>query len=220
MRRWIPCLVLLLACDDADYAPRLDLDGPQGVAIAPGPWRLQIFAEGTPAAFARVDDGAFAPVVLAPVGDGWAGLLPAAPVGARVSYFARDGAALEPPEGERQPRSFTVAATAPGPVAPPAPCRLAFRWPIDGLEVTALADGAPQAGIQLVVVVDSNLADGQAARLGVVVDGDEVESYSGAAGAGVVAFDAVTIPEGEIALIAEATVAGGDACAARVTVSR
>lgn len=219
MLRWLP-LLLLFACDDAEYQPRLDLDGPQGQAVAPGPWRVQVFAESTPSVFARVDEGAFEAVPLSQTRDGWAGLLPSVPVGGRVSYYTRSGGALLPPEGEAQPRAFSVVAAGPGPVAPPLPCTLSFRWPVEGLEITPLADGAPQAGIQLIVVVDTNLADGFAARLGVVVDDEEVDSYSGVAGIGVVAFDAVTIPEGTVELIAEATVPGGDACAARIKVLR
>lgn len=230
MRRWIPrralnlaaCLATLagVGCDDAGDAARLDLDAPQGRATAPGPWRVLVFGSAAPQVFARVDDGTFEPVALGRVGDGWAGRLPDAPVGSTVGYYARAGAVQVPATGEAAPRTFVVQPATAAPVAPPAPCQLAFRWPIDGLQITDLADGAPQVGVQLVVVVSTNLADGAAARLGVQVDGAEVASYSGVAGAGVVAFDAVTVPAGESALIAEATVPGADACAAQIRVSR
>jgi hypothetical protein len=208
-------LLLLLACDDP--APLvIDLDGPRGTVNAPGPWPVRVFAGGEPATLrVAVGAGDFTSVALAlDAQGGYVGRLPDAPVGSVLRYYAVVAGRSEPdPERARQVEVRPTGVLADP--APPAACRLAFRWPTDGLILDSSDDGAPQAGVQITVVVDTNLVDGTAARLDVGGRG-----YSAAAGAGVLGFSGVTLPEGRVALVVEATPAGGRPCDAAIEVER
>ncbi len=140
------------------------------------------------------------------------GLLPDAPPGSVLRYHATVGGRNEPAPGHAR-RVEVRPPRAPVDPAPPSACRLAFRWPTNGLTLDAQDDAAPQAGVQVTVVVDTNLADGAAARLDVGGRG-----YSNVAGAGVVGFAGVTLPAGMVALVAEATPIGGIPCQAVIEV--
>ncbi|MGK0358567.1 MAG: hypothetical protein ACI9U2_000856 [Bradymonadia bacterium] len=207
------------ACDDPSTLGVIDLDGPRGSIDGPGPWPVTVYA-GSAGRGAQVewqvDDGPSQSVLLiAARDDVMVGLLPDAPAGSTLRYFARlaDGR-IEP---QAQPRSVRILAR-PMVAATPTPCRLAFRWPIDGLRLTRFADAAPQAGVQLTAVLETNQADGEAARLAVASDANAVD-YSGQVGAGVVAFDAVLLRVGANTLVAEATAPGGEACQAEIMVT-
>lgn len=214
-------LIALWGCAEPTPAP-IDLDGPRGRATAPGPWPVRVFSRDAPGRIAvRVDDGPLVDVPLVETADGGrAGLLPDAPIGAELRYFAEVDGRFEPASGAAQPRVVEVV-----PVRPPVPparggCRLSFRWPIADLRLTAALDAAPQFGLQLTVIVDTSLADGEAARLTVTDEtvGDGGVGYSGVAGSGVIGFDAVTLPAGVVTLTAAATPPGGDDCTATIRV--
>lgn len=216
--RLLGCAALSLsACDHTTPAP-IDLDGPRGQVQAPGPWPVRVFvSDATAEILAAVDDGPFVPVGLARTTDeGQLGLLPDAPVGSTVRYYARVGSRTEPSGGAVAARQLRVVPVrAPADPAPPGACRLSFRWPTDGLRLSAADDDAPQAGVQITVILETNLVDAAPARLDV-----EGRGYSGQAGAGVVAFANVTVPQGGVELVAEATPDGGTPCRARIRVSR
>lgn len=205
--------LLSLACDD-DAAPRIvDLEGPHGRAEAPGPWPVAVLAlRGTPQLMWATDDGEFAPLELRADGDRHVGHLPDQPVGTVLRYFARAGDDVEP----TVPRTAEVVAPEATPDAgvPPGRCALVFRRPRDGDVLTLAEDDAePQAGLQTTVIVETNLADGVPARLRAGGIG-----YAGETGAGVVAFDGVSLRDGEQTLEVDAVAAGGEPCALAITV--
>lgn len=206
-------------CDDGSSNGVIDLDGPRGAVDGPGPWPVTVYA-GSAGQGAQIqwqlDDGPQETLpLIAARDDVMVGLLPDAPVGSTLRYFARlaDGR-VEP---SMEPRTVRVRER-PAIEVTPTPCRLSFRWPLDGLQLTRFADAAPQAGVQMIAVLETNQADGEAARLG-ISNAAEPLGYSGEAGAGVVAFDAVLLQVGENTLVAEATAPGGEACRAEVTVT-
>ena len=209
------CILALLAsaCDD-DVSPRIiDLEGPHGRARAPGPWPVAVLARGgTPQVMWATDDADFAPLELQPDGDRHVGRLPDQPVGTVLRYFARVEDDVEP----RVPRTAVVVPreTPVDAGVPPGRCALAFRRPRDGDVLTLADDDAePQAGLQTTVIVETNLADGVAARLRAGGVG-----YAGETGGGVVAFDAVSLRDGDQTLEVDAVAAGGEPCARSITV--
>jgi len=208
----IALLSLCAACDDATAPRIIDLEGPHGLAETPGPWPVAVLARGgTPAVMWATDDGDFTPLELRVDGDRHVGRLPDQPAGTTLRYFARVEDDVEP----EQPRTARVVDPAPPPDMEPAPgrCALAFRRPRQGDVLTFDDDAAPQAGLQLTVVVSTNLADGVPARLRVGGVG-----YAGSAGAGVVAFEGVSLRDGEQTLEVDAVAAGGEPCGAVVIV--
>lgn len=216
---WL-CVLALAACAD-DPGPRvLDLEGPRGRAVAPGPWLVEVLvSEGAPVVWLAIDDGPFERLPLVDRGAGrFAGLVPGAPVGTALRYYAQIGDALEPETAPAVPRTARVVALATEPDAAPTPppCALRFRRPLAGDRLRPPEDdGAPQAGLQITVVVETSLPDGAPVRLLV----QEEEGAAAEAEGGVVAFEAVTLPPGAVRLTAEATPRGGEPCAAEVTVS-
>lgn len=205
--------IVCAACDDADTPYIIDLEGPHGRALAPGPWPVAVLAsDDTPQLMWAVDDGPFEPLELRADGDRFVGALPDQPLGTTLRYFARVADDIEP----ANPRTaeVVVPAAPPDMAVDPGRCALAFRHPRDRAELTpADDDSAPQAGLQLTVVVETNLADGVAARL--TVGGVR---YSGESGAGAIAFDDVTLAAGEQTLMADAVAPGGQPCEATITV--
>ncbi|MCB9547112.1 MAG: hypothetical protein H6706_14865 [Myxococcales bacterium] len=208
----------LAACDDAPRAAvALDLDGPRGAVEAPGPWTIHAFtSDDRPVTlWAAVDDAPLAALGTGtdPAGGVWA-LLPAAPPGAVIRYYAAAGALREPAEGERH-----VTVRAPREIEPPTPppmtCSLAFRFPVDGLQLAQRDDDAPQAGVQITALLQTDLPDGAPARL---VAGDR--GYAASAAGGRLVFGGIDVPRGTLALVAEATPRGGTPCRAEVTVRR
>ncbi len=190
----------------------IDLEGPRGVAVAPGPWPVGVQTEGPEPRLEVVIDGVVSAVPLSDEGLGrYVGLLPDAPLGARFTYQALLDDSAEPPS----PRGVEVVAEAPlsdaGVVAQP--CTMSFQRPLEGAVLGADDDSAPQAGLQLRVVVETNLPAGTPARL--LVDGER--GYAGLAGAGVVAFVNVDVEEGEHRLLADAWPAGGRRCGVGIT---
>lgn len=203
--------------DDAGGRP-IDVEGPRGRAPWPGPWPVRVLTDGpAPTLYFAVDAGGFSVLPLGATGGGlFEGSLPAQPKGARLRYYVQVDGRSEPPEGAAAP--FAADVVAPGVDAPDAgvsgPCALSFRHPVAKQVLDARDDGAPQAGLQLTVVVRSNLPEGTPARLEV-----EGVGYAGTAGGGVVAFEGVTMPLGEVALQADAVAPGGEPCAATITVT-
>ncbi|MCB9540441.1 MAG: hypothetical protein H6704_29845 [Myxococcales bacterium] len=213
---WV--VLLVVGCDDGAGGYPIDVEGPRGRALLPGPWPVRVLTDGpAPTLYFAVDDGGFTTLPLGASGGGlFEGTLPAQPEGARLRYYVQVEGRAEPPGGAAAPFAAVVqavAAAAPD-AGPSGPCGLAFRHPVDGQALDRRDDGAPQAGLQLTVVVRSNLPDGTAARLEV-----EGVGYAGAAGGGVVAFEGVTMPPGEVALTADAVAPGGEPCAATITVT-
>ncbi len=208
------CILALLAfaCDD-EASPRIiDLEGPHGRAEAPGPWPVAVLASGgTPQVMWAIDDAEFEPLELRADGDRYVGRLPDQPVGTVLRYFARVEDDVEP----TLPRTAEVVASeAPADAGiPPGRCALVFRRPKDGDVLTLDDDAEPQAGLQTTVIVETNLADGVPARLRAGGVG-----YAGETGAGVVAFDAVALRDGEQRLEVDAVAAGGEPCALAITV--
>lgn len=206
----------LAACADDDARALIDLEGPRGTATAPGPWGIAVLTDGTtPRLWIGGDAGDLTEAPLAAIGGGqFTGALPAAPVGSVLRYAVTAADETLPPDG---PRRVTVVAP-PRPEAdagPPATCRLAFRRPRDGDRLAeATDDGAPQAGLQLTVQVDAELPDGHPVRLRI---GDA--GHAGTVGQGLAAFAAVTLPPGEVTLVADAVPAGGEPCEAAITVT-
>jgi hypothetical protein len=203
-----------VACAETD-ARIIDVEGPRGWVEGPGPWALQVLTDG-PAPTLQLDpgDGAFRALPLGAQGDGlYVGEIPDRPVGTSLRYYAELQGDVTP--SASRPWQVLVVPALEAPLPPPAPgrCALRFRWPLAGAAVDRRADSAPQSGLQLVVVVDTNLPDGAAARL--LVEG---VGYAGRAGSGVVAFEAVTLPEGDVELVVDAAVAGGAPCEDRVAV--
>ncbi len=211
-------VLLAVGCDDDAGGYPIDVEGPRGRAPLPGPWPVRVLTDGpVPTLYFAVDDGGFTPLPLGASGGGlFEGALPAQPAGVRLRYYVQVGDRAEPPRGSAGPFAAVVAAVAerPADAGPAGACALAFRHPVDGQVLDARDDGAPQAGLQLTVVVRSNLPDGTAARLEV-----EGAGYAGAAGGGVVAFEGVTMPPGEVALAVDAVAPGGEPCAASITVT-
>lgn len=224
MRVFLAGLVLALSlatgCDDAAPISPVDLDGPRGSVAGPGPWPVTVFAkaagQGAEVQW-QIEDGPAQILTLVPARDDlMVGLLPDVPAGQTLRYFARLADGRIEPQGE--PRSVQVLPQVAVAVTP-SPCQLSFRWPIDGLRLTPFADAAPQAGVQLTAILQTNQADGEAARLLVSNAAGEPVAYSGQAGAGVTAFDAVRLALGENTLRAEATAPGGVGCQAEVRVT-
>lgn len=213
---WV--VVLGVGCDEGAGGRPIDVEGPRGRALLPGPWPVRVLTDGpAPTLYFAVDEGAFVALPLGASGGGlFEGALPAQAEGARLRYYVQVDDLTEPPRGATAPfAAQVVAPTAAAPDAGPGgPCALDFRHPVDGQVLDARDDGAPQAGLQLTVVVRSNLPDGTAARLEV-----EGVGYAGAAGGGVVAFEGVTMPPGEVELEADAVAPGGEPCAATITVT-
>ncbi len=213
-------LLLLAGCADPQPDPRvIDLDGPHGRAEAPGPWPVTVVAaEVAPEIWWAADDGAYERLDLNRVSSdhAYAGFLPDQQPGTTLRYYARAGGDLEPPGAPEVARTAEVVVEAPAADAgrPPRGCALSFRRPVDGQRVGLLDDGAPQAGIQLTVVLAADLPDGATARLRV----DDTNGYAGVAGAGVVAFEGVDLSPGERVLRVDALVPGGAPCEASATV--
>jgi hypothetical protein len=204
--RFALLFVVLCGCDDDAQPYIVDLEGPHGRAVAPGPWPVEVLAsDGRPQILWAIDDGDFAPLELQLDTDRYRGELPDQPLGTTLRYFARVADDVEP----ANPRTAEVVEprAEPDSAAPPGPCALAFRRPRDGDALTLSDDAAPQAGLQLTVVLETNLADGVAARLR--LDG---VGYSGATGAGVLAFEDVNFRDGEQTLTVTAVAAGGAPC--------
>jgi len=178
---------------------------------------MTVLTDGTLAqAFVAVEPAPLAPLPLVEVvGGRFEGIVPDQPVGAVILYYARAGDETLPAAGAAQPHRFEVVARSEAPDAAPvaAGCALRFRRPLDGERLAMADDAAPQAGLQLTVVVETNLPDGVVASL----RAGEV-GYAGRAGAGVVAFEAVTFPAGGVRLRAEGRAPGGRPCAAEISV--
>lgn len=213
--RFVAALLLCLAgCADDTPARLLDLEGPEGRVPAPGPWAVEVLARTDALELrAQVGEGAFGAVPLTRAGDGrFVGQLGDQRVGTRVRYFVTGRGERLPEEGVR---AFEVVATGAGPDAAPASggCALAFRTPRDGARLGPDDDAAPQAGLQLTVVVETNLDDGTPVRLD--VDGT---GYAGEARGGVVAFGDVAFGPGLHVLTAEGRRPGGPPCAAAIRV--
>jgi hypothetical protein len=201
-------------CADDTSARLLDLEGPEGRTPAPGPWPVRALARaGEVELHVQAGDGGVGAVPLsAEGGDRFAGLIDDQPPGTRVRYYATAAGERLPPEGAYV---FEVVAPAAGADAgaTPGDCALAFRAPRDGARLGPEDDAAPQAGLQLTVVVETNLDDGTPARLD--VDG---AGHAGVAGGGVVAFADVTLAPGPHVLTAEGRRPGGPPCAAAIRV--
>ncbi|MCB9528762.1 MAG: hypothetical protein R3F65_02235 [bacterium] len=206
----------LTACADDDGRVLIDLEGPRGTATAPGPWGVAVLTDGTrPRLWIGGEAGDLSEAPLAAIGGGqFTGVLPTAPVGAVLRYAVTAAGESLPPDG---PRRVTVVAP-PMPEAdagPPPTCRLAFRRPRDGDRLSEAADdGAPQAGLQVTVQVEAELPEGHPVRLRIGDDG-----HAGAVGQGLAAFAAVTLPLGEVTLVADAVPTGGEPCEATITVT-
>ena len=210
-------LVLLVACGDGQSPPRVvDLEGPHGFALAPGPWPVAVLvSDGEPEVMWAVGDDPLSPLALTPRGDRYLGMIPDLPLGSVVRYYARVEDDLEPPGAPDLPRRAVVVPSEAQPDAGVGPggCRLVFRRPVEGAVLGPEDDGAPQAGLQVTVVLTANLDDGMATRLTV-----GSQAYAGAAGSGVVAFPGVTLEEGPRLLVADAARAGGEPCSAEIRV--
>ncbi len=210
--RFALVLALLCGCDDDAEPYIVDLQGPHGRAVAPGPWPVEVLAsDGTPQVMWAIDEGEFTPLELQPDGDLYRGELPDQPLGTTLRYFARVGDDVEP----SNPRTAKVVepAQAVDMAVARGPCALAFRRPRDGDALTLSDDAAPQAGLQLTVVVETNLPNGVAARLRL-----EGVGYTGESGAGVLAFEDVNFLDGEQTLTVTAVAAGGAPCEQAITV--
>lgn len=198
-RRLLMLAALLVGCADDTGLRLLDLEGPVGQVVSPGPWALVVLTDGVvPQVVARVDEGPELTLPLEALGAGqFGGLLPTAPVGAFVSYRAIAGDETLPLAGPR--RVEVIARPIEIVEDPPSDCLLAFRRPLAGQRLTlAEHDSAPQAGLQLTVLLETDLPGGHPVRLLV----DDV-GYAGVAGGGRVAFGAVTLPPGERILRAD-----------------
>ena len=231
-----PALLLawlaLSACAEDPRRVLVDLEGPRGTVTAPGPWGVAVLTDGTtPRLWVAVDEGAFSETALEAIGGGqFVGALPAAPVGTVLGYYSTAGDEALPPAGAEGPRRVTVVAAA-LPIAdagPPGECTLRFRRPREGDRLSeATDDGAPQAGLQVTVQVETDLPPGHAVRLRLDDVGHAGRVGQGFGpgleeelGAGIVAFEAVTLPPGERTLIADAIPpGGGEACTAAITVT-
>lgn len=225
----LACWVALGAasgCDDAAEGTRLaDLEGPLRTVVAPGPWAVQVLAEGgTPTVFWALDDGPEATLALRDLGGGrFAGALPDAPVGSLLRYRASLAeVALPVDAGEGDGRRLRVVGP-PDPERPVRPCQIVLRTPEAGVALEASDDARPEAGLQLAVVVDGDLADGERVRLLTRLGDAEMPEpsvgYVALAEGGTAGFLAVTLRPGRWRLTAEAVPAAGASCLAEITVT-
>lgn len=217
------CFTLLLAvacwaCADDPAARVIDLEGPRGQMTAPGPWRVAVVSRGAaPQLYVAVDDAAFAPVALAPEAGVWWGSLPDAPVGAVVAYYATAGDDVVPQGAPARPRRVEVVpVVTPPPPPEPRGCTVRFVQPTDGAALGPRDDAAPQAGLQLTVVVETDAPDSSVVRLRV---NEAPTRMVAEVVAGRAAFTTVTLPAGRLRLAVEAAGLEGARCGAEATVS-
>jgi hypothetical protein len=203
----------LFGCDEDSGRVLFDLEGPRGQVEVPGPWTVAVLTDGTrPALLVAVDDGEFAARSVAEAGRGhYVGTIDALPVGAFFHYYAKAGAESLP---VGSPRTVEVVAPrAPSADAGVGRCTLTFRYPRADQRLTERSDdSAPQAGLQVTVILETDLPDGHPVRLEV-----EGTAYAEIAGAGQVGFRDVTLASGEVRLRADGRRQGGD-CVSEVTV--
>jgi len=210
------CFSLLMGgigCDDVAPRVLLDLEGPRGMVDASGPWTIAVLTDGTrPALFVAVDDESFAAIPITAAGTGqFVGAVDPLPAGSQFRYYAEAGGEKMP---TGTPRQVTVVVPrGPKPDAGLGRCRVSFRAPLEGQMLDEqIDDSAPQSGLQLTVIAETDLPDGHPVRLDV-----EGVGYADEVGAGQVGFRDVTLPVGEATLRLHGRRDGGD-CEAEITV--
>ncbi len=205
---WLP------ACADEPVRRLVDVDGPRGLAVRPGPWPVHAVTHGASATLSHAtgDAGLVSTTLIKTDGGTVEAPLPDVPHGAAVRYYVEAGGERLPATGEYH---FVAQDPSDGGLVDPSPqCVVRFAYPEADAVFSIADDSRPEAGLQIIPQVITNLVDGSAGRLLVGEVG-----YASVAAGGLFAFGPVTLPPGQTVLALDARAANGGSCRTEISVA-